>query len=76
MNIEFELKEAFRRAGFGNVNVTYKKFNIRSGYGIKTEMDILIRIEKIGEEQTVKLLEDLRGVKTIPPKQYDVIRNE
>ena len=75
MNIEFELKEAFKRAGFGNVNVTYKKFNVRSGYGIKTEMDILIRIEQV-TNNNIKLLEDLRGVTTIPPQKYDVIRNE
>ncbi len=80
MNIEYELKEAFKRAGFGDVNVTYKKMSVRSGYGLKTEMDILIRLEQttysIGNEQPVKLLEDLRGVKTISPKPYNVIRNE
>lgn len=76
MNIEFELKEAFKRAGFGNVNVTYKKMSVRSGYGIDTEMDLLFRIKRVGNEPPQKLLEDLRGVERIPPKRYDVIRND
>ena len=75
MNIEWELKQAFKRASLGDVNVKIEKIGMKSGYQIETEMGLLIKITRANP---MKLLEDLRlrpQIEKIPPKSYDIIRN-
>ena len=46
-SIESEFRQAFKRAGYGDVVVRIDKMGVSSGYGIESEMSFLIRITKI-----------------------------